>query len=523
MKREKMAWMVSIALVAILALQLPGTLAQRDDDYSFVRTLIDIHRQVASNYVDSVDESKLREGAIDGMLGQLDPFTVYVPPARQDAFDQMLEGSFKGVGIQLDQRPEGGPIEVITPIDGSPAYRAGVLPGDIILKVNGESVEGLKLQEVVKKIAGKLGSEVTLSVRHATNDEADLKMERAEIVVPTVKGYQRNPDNSWDYYISDDPKVGYIRITQFTGETYEAMRSVIEKLLSDGMKGLVLDLRYNPGGQLDSAIKIVDMFIDHGTIVSTRGRNRPEQTVKATAPETLPYFPIVVIVNEHSASAAEIVAGSLMDNKRALVVGERSYGKGSVQELIPLEQKSGELKLTVAYYYLPSGRLVHKKKDATDWGVQPTIVVPMDDPTQRKVFTEMSRSELFRRPVKPTTTPSTGPTTAAAATTQPMLDVQLQRAVDTLVATVVLQGQPRDAGSGTPVAQITAGGGSPIPTTRQIVPEIPDSTGPQVMPEKTPTTVPVTAPVTTAPATPAPATPAPMIPAPVTTAPSTQP
>src|ERR1051326_4139432 len=133
MKREKLAWMISVGLIAILALQIPGSLAQRDDDYSFVRTLIDIHRQVAANYVEPVDESKLREGAIDGMLGELDPFSVYVPPSRQEAFDQMLEGSFKGVGIQLDQRPEGGPVEVVTPIDGSPAFKAGVLPGDIIL------------------------------------------------------------------------------------------------------------------------------------------------------------------------------------------------------------------------------------------------------------------------------------------------------------------------------------------------------------------------------------------------------
>nr|MBA2708559.1 S41 family peptidase [Gemmatimonadaceae bacterium] len=383
MKREKMAWMVSIALVAILAFQLPGTLAQRDDDYSFVRTLIDIHRQVVSNYADSVDEAKLREGAIDGMLGQLDPFTVYVPPARQEMFDQMLEGSFKGVGIQLDQRPDGGPIEVITPIDGSPAFRSGVLPGDVILKVNGDSIEGLRLPEVVKRIAGKLGSEVTLTVRHATGEEADLKMERAEIVVPTIKGYQRNSDHTWDYYLSDDPKVAYIRVTQFTGETYEAMRTAIEKQLSDGMKGLILDLRYNPGGQLESAVKVVDMFLDSGVIVSTKGRNRPEQIIKANAPQTLPYFPTVVLVNEHSASAAEIVAGSLMDNKRALVVGERSYGKGSVQELIPLDQKGGELKLTVAYYYLPSGRLVHRKKDASDWGVMPQVPVELNEEQEK--------------------------------------------------------------------------------------------------------------------------------------------
>jgi carboxyl-terminal processing protease len=202
------------------------------------------------------------------------------------------------------------------------------------------------------------------------------------------------------------------------------------------MQGLILDLRFNPGGRLDQAIQVVDMFVEKGVIVSTRGRARPEQVVSATGQGTLPNFPMIVLVNEHSASASEIVAGSLMDNKRALVIGTRSYGKGSVQEVIPLDSKGGELKLTVAYYYLPSGRLVHKKKDATDWGVQPQIVVAMDEGTQARVMRDRYEAELFKRPVPKTTTrPST--TTRAVATTQPV-DVQLQRAVDTMIALVVL-------------------------------------------------------------------------------------
>src|SRR5436190_3311234 len=177
MNRERLAWMVSLFLIALLAFQLPGSLAQRDDDYSFVRTLVDIHRRVAANYVEPVDESKLRGGAIDGMLGELDPFSVYVPPARQEEFDRMLEGSFKGVGIQLNQLDDGR-VEVVTPIDGSPAFKAGVMAGDIITKVNGESVEGLRLPEIIKKIAGPLGTKVTLSVEHATGDKADCTMTR---------------------------------------------------------------------------------------------------------------------------------------------------------------------------------------------------------------------------------------------------------------------------------------------------------------------------------------------------------
>jgi carboxyl-terminal processing protease len=176
------------------------------------------------------------------------------------------------------------------------------------------------------------------------------------------------------------------------------------------------------------------MFLNEGVIVITRGRNRPEDIKRATVPGTLPDFPMVVLVNEHSASAAEIVAGSLQDNHRAVVIGARSYGKGSVQELVPLDGNSGELKLTVAYYYLPSGRLVHRKKEAKDWGVEPTIKVAMDEKAQREVLRDRYEQDLFHRP-------TTGPATAPAAT-QPIVDEQLQRALDTMVALSVLGGKP---------------------------------------------------------------------------------
>lgn len=492
MNREKLAWAVSLVLISILAFSIPGTMAQRDDDYSFVRTLVDIHRQVSSNYVDPVDESKLRQGAIDGMLNELDPFSVYVPPAQQEAFDRALEGSFKGVGIQLNQN-ENGQLEVITPIDGSPAAKAGMMAGDIILKVNGEPIEGLRMPDVQKKIGGPLGSEVRLTVRHATGEEAELTMTREEIVMPTIKGYGRNTDNTWDYYVCDDPKIAYIRVTQFTPDTFPTMAPVISQLVSDGMRGLVLDLRFNPGGRLDQALQMLDMLVPRGTLLVTKGRNRPESRLDATGSSAVPYFPMIVLVNEHSASASEIVAGSLMDNKRALVLGQRTYGKGSVQEVIPLDGKAGELKLTVAYYYLPSGRLVHKKKDATDWGVQPQIVVPMDLETERKVFLEMSNRELFRKPTKASTQPTTAPTAHPTTAQTTMIDVQLQRAVDTLIGAIVLEGS-----SGTkdgkamatlvPSATAPTSPGTPgapvFPSTNRIVPEDPDSTAnpPDVIP-----------------------------------------
>ncbi len=482
MNRERFAWIASLALICMLAFHLPGSLAQRDDEYSFVRTLVDIHRQVTNNYVDEVDEQKLREAAINGLLSQLDPYSVYIPPAEQERFDRMLDGSFKGVGIQLDQLDD-GTIEVVSPIDGSPAFHAGVMAGDVILKVNGQPIQGERLEDVIKRITGDEGTEVTLTVRHATGEVVDLTMQRQEIRVPTVKGYARNADNTWDYFVSDEPKIAYLRITQFTTDTRDHLRATLETLLERQMQGLILDLRFNPGGRLDQAVQIIDDFLPSGVIVSTRGRNRPEDVREATVPDTLPAFPMIVLVNEHSASAAEIVAGSLMDNRRALVIGERTWGKGSVQEVIPLDGNNGELKLTVAYYYLPSGRLVHRKKDATDWGVEPQIIIPMTDEEEIAVMRERQRQELFKRPVakEAVTRPATGPATQA------VVDRQLQQAVTTMIGLIVLQSEPQTPGR--PV--------EPIATTRPTTQAAPAG---EVMPEDrlpepgAPTTAPATMP-----------------------------
>lgn len=483
MNRERLAWSICLVLILVLAFQLPGhssSSSDRDDDYAFVRTLVDIHRRVTENYVDPIDQSKLRAGAIDGMLGQLDPFSVYVPPARQEDFDSMLEGSFQGVGIQLNQLDDGR-VEVVTPIDGSPAFKAGVEAGDIIEKVNGESIDGLRLPDVVKKITGPLGTKVKLLVRHVTGEEAELTMAREEVVVPTVKGYSRKQDNTWDWYVCDNPKIAYIRIIQFTPDTYDNVKNALTPLIGH-MQGLILDLRFNPGGRLDQAVKILNLFVDHGVLLSTKGRNRAEQIITADGRDTLPKFPMAVLINEHSASASEIVAGSLMDNKRAIVIGTRSYGKGSVQEVIPLEDNDGELKLTVAYYYLPSGRLVHRKKDATDWGVDPQIVVPMDAEAEAKLLRDRYEQEMFKRPVKkPTSQPATNP--VAGPATQPVLDVQLQRAVDTMVALTVLEGNQSIGTESSQAATPSATMPTSAPTTSRvsprIVPDEPDSTAPQ--------------------------------------------
>jgi carboxyl-terminal processing protease len=490
MKREKFAWLISLLIVALLAMQIQGSMAARDDDYAFVRTLVEIHRLVAANWVDAVDEDHLRTGAIDGMLGELDPFTNYVPAEHEEEFDRALEGSFKGVGIQLNQL-EDGRIEVATPIDGSPAVRAGVQAGDIILKVNGESIEGLRIPELIKKVTGPIGSQVTMKVRHLDGREVELSMTRQEIIVPVCKGFGRKDDNSWRWFVSENPKIAYVRVTQFTPDVAQRLRDVLEPLISDGLRGLVLDLRFDPGGRLDQARDVVNLFIDHGVIVSTKGRNRPEEVYTAKPGQMLqPYFPMIVLVNGYSASASEVVAGSLQDNRRALVLGSRSYGKGSVQELIPLDARDGELKLTVAYYYLPSGRCVHRRKDSTDWGVDPQITVPMDTAAEASLLRAWDEQEQFHRlPAKSTTQPSTQKATraksaAAPATqpiaqattppaTQPAMDPQLQRAVDTISALLLLEGDQGRNGWAT-----RTGSAEKVPPVSMRVNEKPPTTEP---------------------------------------------
>jgi carboxyl-terminal processing protease len=445
MNREKLAWSASVGLLALLAFQIPGTLAQRDDDYAFVRTLVDIHRRVVDNYVDNVDEQKLDVGAINGMLDQLDPFSVFVPPAQEEDFDRMLSGNFKGVGVRLDQHPD-GTFEIVTPVDGSPAASSGLEPGDILLAVDGKVLENVRLIDLVKMVGGPLGTKVTLTVRHPDGRQASYTLTRAEVHQPTVKGYRRNPDNSWDYSICDNPKIGYVRLTQFTGASYTELRGALEPLLASGMRGLILDLRFNPGGELEQAERIINMLVPKGrTILTTRGRARPEHRDVSDGQGLLPNFPMIVMVNEHSASAAEIVSGSLMDNGRAVVLGQRSYGKGSVQEVIPLDEEGGELKLTVAYYYLPSGRLVHRRKDATDWGVQPQITVPMDVAAEERVLQQQDEAEVFRRPLPKTVTRPT----ATAASTQPSDDAQLQAAVNTMLGVLVFGTEPPAANPST--------------------------------------------------------------------------
>jgi carboxyl-terminal processing protease len=435
MNRERLAWLISIILLAFLAFQLPGTLGQRDDEYAWFRPIIEIHREILDNYVDPVDDSLLKQKAIEGMLGALDdPYTVYIPPDHQAEFDKELGGSFSGVGISLQMINK--KMVVLSPIDGGPADLAGIDGGDVIVKVDGTPIEGMEIDKVVKLVSGPVGSAVVLTIDRQ-GQILQFTLHRQQIVLPTVLGYDRGPDQAWKYFVSENPKLAYIRVTQFDENTFDEMKDVLMGkdghggLMSQGMQGLIMDLRFNPGGQLQQAIKVVNLFIKEGVIVKTLGRNSPQEIDRASPDAvTLPYFPMIVLVNDGSASAAEIVAGSLKDNHRALVIGQRTFGKGSVQRVIQLGQDDGTLKMTVAHWYLPSGRLVSRKKDSTDWGVEPQIVVPVDDKEEEGIRELQDRQEAIR--YHPTTRqPSTQPTTEPS-------DPQFQQALTTMVGLVIL-------------------------------------------------------------------------------------
>lgn len=455
MFKERTAWMVSLVLVALLAFVLPRSLAQRDDDYAFVRTLVEIHRLLGSHYVEEVKPDDLRQGAIAGMLDRLDTYTTYIPPARQEEFAQAIEGRFKGIGVELNQLADGR-IEVVSPIEGSPAHRAGILAGDVIVAVDGQRVAGRKMDEVIKLVKGPLGTEVKITVVQPGGAEREISVQRNEVTVPTVMGFERRGDDKWNYFAVEEPRVAYVRVSQFTEDTADRLRHILAGdpgpaskpgvngnggLLAAGMRGLILDLRWNPGGRLDEARAMVDLFLAEGVIVSVKGRSRPERIERANRENTLPDFPLIILVNRHSASASEVVAGSLQDNRRALVIGQRTFGKGSVQDVVELDG-GGQLKMTTAYYYLPSGRLVHRLRDAREWGVNPQIVVDVDEATERAILSQRKQSELFKRPV-------TQPAEANPAAGQPV-DVQLTQALNTMVGLLALR--QRDATADWPPA-----------------------------------------------------------------------
>jgi carboxyl-terminal processing protease len=342
------------------------------DTYKQLNLFGDIFERIRSHYVEKPDDSKLVEGAVNGMLNSLDPHSSYLDPKSLRDMQSQVNGQFGGLGIEVTM--EDGMIKVVTPIDDTPAAKAGLRAGDIITQLDNDPVQGLTLNQAVDKMRGAPNTKINLKImRKGVDKPLDIAVTRDIIRVRSVRSK-----------IEDD--IGYIRITQFNEQTADgltkAIKEINEKIPADKLKGYVLDLRNNPGGLLDQAIAVSDAFLDRGEIVSTRGRD-PEETQRFNArPGDLTNGkPVIVLVNGGSASASEIVAGALQDHKRATLLGSRSFGKGSVQTIIPLGPGNGALRLTTARYYTPSGRSIQAK------GIVPDIEVLQEVPEEVKART----------------------------------------------------------------------------------------------------------------------------------------
>ncbi len=321
-----------------------------------------------------------------GSMAPLDEFTDMIWPAERMEFNKHTQGRFSGVGISI-RKELGKPIRVVTPLEDTPAYRAGIQPGDEITKINGKSAKKYRIMDAVREITGPPGTTVTLTIqRLGVPNPFDVTLERQEITIFTVKGHQRDEDGRWKFMIDPKEKIGYLRLTNFTDNSIDEMRDIIGQLEGEGMRGLIFDLRANPGGPLRAAIEVADMFLEEKqNIVSTRDREGRVSEMSSTREGSYLDFPMIVLINEVSASASEIVAGALQVHGRALIVGERSFGKGSVQQVLFLNNSGiARLKLTTARYYLPNGRSLHREEEAEIWGVDPNVEVPLVIKEERK-------------------------------------------------------------------------------------------------------------------------------------------
>lgn len=370
----------------------------KEDEYSYLKLFSDVLKIVKDNYVEEPSTKDLIYGALSGMVSSLDPFSSFFPPEKYKEFMEETEGEFGGVGIEISME-KGRPI-VVAPIEGTPAFKAGLRAGDIIIAVDGEDTFGKSLLEIVKKIRGKPGTKVKLTImRKGLDKPMTVEIERAIIKIESVK-----------YTTYED--LGYIKITQFQHYTSRDLKRAIRELLSENVEGLIIDLRNNPGGLLSEAVKVADIFLPEGKlVVYTKGRKDEEKYYAKEKPLVPKYMPIVVLINKGSASASEIVTGALQDHHRATIVGEKSFGKASVQNIIPLEDGSA-IKLTVAYYYTPSGKLIHKK------GIEPDIKVSMDEKIWEKLAETIRKMRIEGNGKKVILLPD--------------IDVQLRKAIEVI-------------------------------------------------------------------------------------------
>ena len=400
---------------AAVGTNAPAAKADADDDnaYKQVRLLTRALMLIRRNYVDDSNTSyqDLIHAALNGMVQSLDPYSQFMEPTTYQDLKEDTQGEFGGIGIVLGMKDN--LLAVIAPMEDTPAYRAGILAGDKIIEIEGEKTDGWQVRDAVKHLRGAKGTKVRFKTLRG-KDVKEFSLMRELIKVASVKGTRLL-----------DGGIGYVRITQFSEPTAGALHEAIEKLTKKNMKALILDLRNNPGGLLIEAVQVSEMFLERGAlIVTTRGRHGVPNAPPAKAGGRFHYtdFPMVVLVNGGSASASEIVAGALQDQKRAVLVGETSYGKGSVQTILPIEDGTA-LRLTTARYYTPSGRSIHEK------GIEPDVVVPVPVEDWPGIITKRSyieNPELYSAQDKP-------------ANLDQIVDRQLERAADLLKGILIFK------------------------------------------------------------------------------------
>lgn len=409
-------------------------LDQQAEIYQSYERLVKVMDTVESRYVQPVEPKQLFEGAIKGIMESLDPYSNYIPAPEFKEFMEETEQQFSGIGLTVVVEKDR--IRVQTTLEGMPAFRAGVLPGDYIVKVNDRLAEDIgPLDEVVKQLRGPAGSTVEVTFfRPSTNKEYSLTLTREDIPITTLRGYSADPKtNKWEFMIDDASGIGYIRMTKFAQNTDREFDEAYEALAARGMKGLVIDMRYNPGGLLDTAVAIADRFISEGLIVRTQGRAGIfNESYAKKGDDYKTQVKLVLLVNEWSASASEVLGGALKDHGRAVLVGTRSFGKGSVQNIIDLDGE-GAIKLTVAYYYTPSGRLVHRLPGAKEWGLDPDVEQMMTTDGQMKLREEWNAISGGKAPA------------LVGEGGSPVVDTQLARALDILRG--MLLAERRDPGA----------------------------------------------------------------------------
>ncbi|KRA00443.1 peptidase S41 [Mesorhizobium sp. Root157] len=426
---RKFSLLFAGALMGASAMSLvygaPGSAANAAGSETYKQLAIfgDIFERVRAQYVTPPDDKALVENAVNGMLTALDPHSSYMNAEAAQDMRVQTKGEFGGLGIEVTM--ENDLVKVITPIDDTPAAKAGVMAGDFIAKIDGEEVRGLTLNDAVQKMRGPVSTPITLTIlREGADKPLEIKVVRDIIKVKAVK-----------FRVEND--IGYMKITSFTEKTYDDLESAIQtikkEIPKDKLKGYVLDLRLNPGGLLDQAVSVSDAFLDRGEIVSTRGRDPKDVTrFDAKVGDDIDGKPLIVLINGGSASASEIVAGALQDLRRATVVGTQSFGKGSVQTIIPLGE-NGALRLTTALYYTPSGKSIQGK------GISPDIKVDQPVPAELQ-GRDLTRGESdLKGHIKGADESDTGSGSAAYVPPEPKDDLQL------IYAQQLLRGEKTDA------------------------------------------------------------------------------